>query len=98
MRSRLNARPRTATSRAVAIDTLGPERVLAVTAVSPSLAEEEAADCAALAKEWGLRWAPVPTSELDRPDYVANGTDRCIHCKAELMDVLETLAAGEGAT
>ncbi len=82
----------------VAHDTLGPERVLAVTAVSPSLAAEEADDCAALAAEWGLRWSPVLTAELERPDYVANGTDRCFHCKAELMDVVVPLAETEGAT
>jgi len=82
----------------MAADTLGPERALAVTAVSPSLAADEAADCAALAEEWGLRWQAVATAELDRPDYVANGTDRCFHCKAELMDVVGPLAASEGAT
>ena len=82
----------------VANDTLGPERVLAVTAISPSLAAEEAADCAALAKEWGLRWSPVDTDELARPDYVANGTDRCFHCKTELMDAVGPLAEAEGAT
>ena len=82
----------------VANDTLGPERVLAVTAVSPSLAREEEADCAALAQEWGLRWSPVPTAELDRTDYVANGTDRCFHCKTALMDAVAPLAEAEGAT
>jgi uncharacterized protein len=82
----------------VANDTLGADRVLAVTAVSPSLAPDEAADCAALAEEWGLRWAPVPTAELERADYVANGTDRCFHCKTELMDAVAPLAAAEGAT
>jgi uncharacterized protein len=82
----------------VAHDTLGAEKVLAVTAVSPSLAPDEADDCAALATEWALRWSPVPTAELERPDYVANGTDRCFHCKAELMDVMAPLAAAEGAT
>ena len=39
----------------VATETLGPDRVLCVTAVSPSLAAEELADCRALAAEWGLR-------------------------------------------
>jgi uncharacterized protein len=82
----------------VAHDTLGADRVLSVTAVSPSLAAEEADDCAALAEEWGLRWSPVVTAELDRPDYVANGTDRCFHCKTELMDVVVPLAESEGAT
>jgi uncharacterized protein len=82
----------------VANDTLGPARTLVVTAVSPSLAADEGAECAALAEDWGLRWSAVATSELDRPAYVANGTDRCFHCKVELMDVLRPLAVAEGAT
>jgi len=75
----------------VASDTLGTDRVLCATAVSPSLAPEELADCAALAAEWGLRWETVATTELDTPDYRANGPDRCYHCKAALMDALEVL-------
>ncbi|MHB1582908.1 MAG: ATP-dependent sacrificial sulfur transferase LarE [Acidimicrobiales bacterium] len=82
----------------VAHDLLGPERVLCVTAVSPSLAGDEEADCRALAAEWGLRWAGVPTAELDDPRYVANGADRCAWCKTALMDVLEPLAAERSAT
>ncbi len=82
----------------VAHDTLGVSGASAVTAVSPSLAGEEADDCAALAKEWGLRWRTVDTDELDRPAYVANDTDRCRHCKTELMDALAPSAAAENAT
>jgi len=80
----------------VASDVLG-DRALAVTAVSPSLAPEEEADCAALAAEWGLRWRAVVTDELADPAYAANDGDRCYHCKAELMDVLGPLADAEGA-
>jgi len=82
----------------VANDTLGSARALAVTAISPSLAADEGRECASLAEEWGLRWAAADTAELDRPDYVANGTDRCYFCKTELMDVIGPLAAHEGAT
>ncbi len=82
----------------MANDTLGRDRTLVVTAVSPSLAPYEYADCESLAEQWGLRWSAVPTAELDRPDYVANGSDRCFHCKAELMDAIGPLAAAEGAT
>lgn len=74
------------------------ERALAVTAVSPSLAPEEEADCAALADEWGLRWRAVATDELADPQYAANDGDRCYHCKRELMDVVAPLAAAEGAS
>ncbi len=81
----------------MAHDTLGPAAASAVTAVSASLAADEASDCAALASEWGLRWRTVVTDELAAPGYVANGTDRCAHCKTELMEALAPLAAAESA-
>ncbi len=82
----------------VAHDTLGPAGAHAVTAVSPSLAPGEEADARALAAEWGLRWTPVATAEMDDPAYLANGGDRCFHCKSALMDAAAPLAAAEGAT
>ena len=82
----------------VAQDTLGADGSHAVTAVSPSLAAGERDDCARLAAEWGLRWTGVETSELDRPRYVANGRDRCAHCKSELLDALAPIAEAEEAT
>ena len=81
----------------VAHDVLG-DRALAVTAISPSLAPEEEADCKSLADEWGLRWQPVFTDELANADYALNDGDRCYHCKAELMDVVAPLAEAGGAT
>ena len=50
---------------AVAHQVLG-DGAHAVTAVSPSLAGDEEADCRALADEWGLRWTPVVTHEMER--------------------------------
>jgi pyridinium-3,5-biscarboxylic acid mononucleotide sulfurtransferase len=82
----------------VAHDTLGPEGALAVTAVSPSLAGDEHADCAALAGEWGLRWREVLTEELGRAAYVRNDADRCYWCKDELMRHLAPVVAAEGGT
>ncbi len=82
----------------VAHDLLGPERVLCATAVSPSLSGEEEADCRALAAEWGLSWAGVPTAELEDPRYVANAADRCARCKTALMDALQPLAEARSAT
>ena len=77
---------------------LGTDAAHAVTAVSPSLAGDEEADCRELAHEWGLRWTPVATDEMARVAYRLNDTDRCYHCKAELMDVVGPIAAAEGAT
>lgn len=82
----------------VANEVLGPQRSLAVTAVSASLAPSERVDCGRLSRQWGLRWTEVETHEGSRPEYVANGTDRCYHCKSELMDKLLEVARREEAT
>jgi len=82
----------------VAHDTLGPDRVLAVTAVSPSLASEELRECEQLAAEWGLRWQPVRTGELHDERYVTNAGDRCYWCKTSLMEMAGPVAARERAT
>ena len=81
----------------VANETLGADRCTVVTAVSPSLASSEHADCAALASEWDLKWLEVETSELESLDYQRNDADRCFHCKTALMDVVEPIAADHGA-
>jgi uncharacterized protein len=81
----------------VAHDTLGGAGARAVTAVSPSLAPSELADCSELAREWGLTWSTVDTDELDRPEYVANAGDRCAHCKTALMDALVPIASAAGS-
>jgi uncharacterized protein len=81
----------------IAREVLGPERALAVTAVSPSLAPSERDGCRMLAESWGLRWMEVASDEASRPEYVANGPDRCYHCKTELMERLAPIAAAERA-
>ena len=82
----------------VAHDTLGIDRVIAATAVSPSLASDELADCRALAGEWDLHLVEVATAEIDHDEYRANDGDRCYWCKSSLMDALEPLAAAAGAS
>lgn len=77
---------------------LGRDAVLAVTAVSPSLAIDERADCASLAAELDVRWSVADTDEMASAAYRRNDTDRCYHCKAELMDVLGPIAERERAT
>jgi uncharacterized protein len=80
----------------VATETLGADHVVCATAVSPSLAPEELADCRALARDWGLRTLEVPTDELADEAYSANDALRCYHCKTALMDALIPMARGEG--
>jgi uncharacterized protein len=80
---------------AAAVEALG-ERAVAATGVSPSLADSELADAAALAAELGARHLVVTTHEGERPGYLRNGPDRCFFCKDELFEVLGPLAAAEG--
>ena len=82
----------------LAAEELGPDRAPCTTAVSASLAADELAGCRALAEAWGLVWSTVATDELDRVAYVANGADRCAHCKASLMDALGPQARALGGT
>ncbi len=79
---------------AAAVRSLGAEQVWAATAVSPSLAASELPGAQAFARSLGVRHLTPGTDELSRPGYVANGADRCFHCKATLLDTLRPLAQG----
>jgi uncharacterized protein len=81
---------------AAAVRALGAERVVAATAVSPSLPAAERAAAAEFVASLGVRHEQPRTDELSRPGYVANAGDRCAFCKAELIDVLAPLAARLG--
>lgn len=75
---------------------LGPARVVAATAVSPSLPERELAEAADFAAGLGVRHLTPRTHEMARDGYRANDGDRCYFCKAELLDTLGPLAAELG--
>jgi len=81
---------------AAAVRALGPDHVVAATAVSPSLAAAELPAARDYAAGLGVRHVVPGTDELARPGYVANGADRCFHCKATLLDTLRPLAASLG--
>lgn len=61
------------------------ERVVAVTADSPSLPRSELQEARALAEEIGVRHVVLETDELAREGYRKNAGDRCYHCKKELF-------------
>ena len=81
---------------AAAARALGPDRVVAATALSASLAADELPAARAYAAWLGVRHVTPETDELSRAGYVANGADRCFHCKATLLDTLRPLAAALG--
>ena len=70
----------------VAHDVLG-ERCVALTAVSITMAASERAAARELAEGIGARLQVVESHELERPGFAQNPTDRCYHCKAELLEI-----------
>ncbi len=72
----------------VAVDVLG-ERAVALTAISPSVAPEEAESARQLARALGARHVQVNSNELADPRYAANPTNRCYFCKTELYALCE---------
>jgi uncharacterized protein len=78
---------------AAAVRALGPDRVVAATAVSPSLPAAELAEATEFAATLGVRHVTPTTDELSRDGYRANAGDRCRFCKSELLDVLVPLAS-----
>jgi uncharacterized protein len=81
---------------ALAVGTLGREKVLAAMGISPSLPQRELAQGRELAQQIGARLAEISTNELADPNYRANPKDRCFHCKSDLFGRLTELARKEG--
>ncbi|MGS2648661.1 ATP-dependent sacrificial sulfur transferase LarE [Streptosporangium sp. LJ11] len=81
---------------AAAVRALGTGRVLAVTAVSDSLAAEELDAARRFAASLGVRHLLPATAEMANPAYRANGRDRCYFCKSEVLDVIGRVAAEHG--
>jgi len=71
-------------------------RVLAVTAVSPSLAQSELDDARAIAAEVGVRHLLVDSQEMEVEGYRENSPRRCYFCKSELFRILKDAARREG--
>jgi uncharacterized protein len=81
---------------AICCEALGSEHVLAVTAHSASLPDQELDEARTLAAQIGARLEVITTNELDNPDYVRNDSNRCFHCKDELFVKLWPLARANG--
>ena len=72
------------------------EEALAVTAVSPSYPRAHREMVERVVEQFGMSHRFVETREMERPDYRANGPDRCYHCKTELFVRLGEIARAEG--
>jgi len=81
---------------ALAVETLGPDRVVAAMGISPSLAQRERAQGHALANRLGATLREIETGEMEDPAYAANPANRCFFCKQDLFGRLNALKAELG--
>jgi uncharacterized protein len=72
------------------------DKMLTIIADSPSLARTQLSDAVAFAQEQSIPLEVVATSELDRPEYVRNDSERCFFCKDELFTLMEDLRQARG--
>ena len=79
----------------IALDELGP-KVVALTALSPSVAPDEAEEAKALALQLGARHQLVESHELEDPQYASNPSNRCYFCKSELYTITDKACAQLG--
>ncbi|WP_224387828.1 ATP-dependent sacrificial sulfur transferase LarE [Pseudonocardia sp. ICBG1293] len=78
---------------------LGCDRVLALVGTSASLAAEERELAHRVAADLGVGIVEIATAELDRPDYRANGPDRCYACRDTFFTAVDaTVTARHGLT
>lgn len=76
----------------MAFDTLGREKVLAVTAKSEVFPGSELKEARRLAKRLGVRHAVIETHELKNKNFTKNPINRCYYCKKELFSKLKRMA------
>lgn len=72
------------------------DRAVGLTAISPSVAPDEADEAKQLALQIGARHVMVDSKELEDPRYAANPANRCYFCKTELYSITDTYKADLG--
>jgi len=81
----------------VAMEALGPGRVLAVTGRSASYPDAQWSTARAVAEQFGIPVQIIDTDEINDRRYAANPTNRCYYCKTELWQRLAPIADERGA-
>lgn len=80
----------------VAVDTLGKDNVLAVTASSHSFPLRERDESIAFCEELGVEQVIFDEDEMAIPGFAENQADRCYYCKHGLFDHILQIAQEHG--
>ena len=75
---------------------LGRDRMVAAIGTSASLPASQGEAARRIAERFDVPTVELDTHELDDPNYLANSTNRCFFCKAELWARLGAFARSHG--
>ena len=75
----------------LAVETLGKDNVIAVTARSQTYPDSEYREAASLARSMGARHITIRTNELDLKEFKSNPVNRCYYCKKELFSKIKKI-------
>lgn len=67
-------------------------RAVCVIGISPSVSQIQREEAEKIARKFEFNYQTIETEEMENPDYQANPTNRCYHCKTELYGKLSVLA------
>jgi uncharacterized protein len=81
---------------AAAVRALGSENVVAATAVSATLTDDETAEALELGRQLGVEHALLETDEFQYDVFTVNSPLRCYHCKKIRFQALADWAAARG--
>ena len=79
----------------IAQDVLG-DRILAVTATSPTYPKKEENEARGIAKKLKVKHRCIKTHELNNEQFIRNPSNRCYLCKKELFSQLKLIAQQNG--
>lgn len=107
LKQRLNEIPRLAVSFSggidsalllkIAVDAMGPDRVIAITARGVNFLEREFEEAVAFARDLGVRHIFLDFDALSLREFVENSPERCYHCKKKLFRAAWDAARDAGA-
>ena len=78
----------------IATQELG-EQAVCLIGISPSVSQIQRQEAEKIAEQFNFNYQTIETDEMENPNYQANPTNRCYHCKTELYGKLSVLAKNQ---
>ncbi|MDQ3179725.1 MAG: ATP-dependent sacrificial sulfur transferase LarE [Acidobacteriota bacterium] len=70
-------------------------KAVCITGISPSVSQIQRREAEKIAKQFNFNYQTIKTEEMENPNYQANPTNRCYHCKTDLYGKLSLMAKNQ---